>query len=542
MQLVKPLSRLYRFGVVKINEAERDRMKMPAMAPRPHDHPVLLIHPPAAKPSEPPAGLARLAGALGAHGAPHRVVDANLEGMLRLLEKSDPGKDTWSRRALMHRDRHLEALRTPATYDSPDRYRRAVADLDRLLSRAGQAEGIRAGLANYTDAKLSPVRTDDLLAAAREPERTPYFEYFSEYLLPQVERDDPAAVGISITYLSQALPAFALIGLLRRERPGLKIIAGGGLVTSWLARSKWNEHLDRLVDQAVEGPGEPAVLAAAGGRAAEGHAPPEYSTFDRPAYLSPGFVLPFSTSDGCWWNRCTFCPERSEGRRFAPLPRQTVGEQLRSLVQTTSPSMIHLVDNAVPPAVLRELAEHPPGAPWYGFARIGEPLDDPGFCERLAESGCRMLKLGLESGDQAVLDALGKGVDLGAASRVLDNLRRAGIATYVYLLFGTPAEDRAAAERTFRFVLDQGEAITFLNLAIFNLPLDSPEAEGLELGEFYDGDLALYSDFIHPRGWGRAEVRRFLDETFRKHSDTQAIIRRNPPRFTSNHAAFFSSH
>jgi len=48
-----------------------------------------------------------------------------------------------------------------------------------------------------------------------------------------------------------------------------------------------------------------------------------------------------------------------------------------------------------------------------------------------------MLKLGLESGDQGVLDQMKKGFCLEEASRVIKNLREAGISTYVYLLFGT---------------------------------------------------------------------------------------------------------
>ena len=43
---------------------------------------MLLIFPPVAKPCEPPAGIAKLAGALKAHGVPCTVLDANLEGML----------------------------------------------------------------------------------------------------------------------------------------------------------------------------------------------------------------------------------------------------------------------------------------------------------------------------------------------------------------------------------------------------------------------------------------------------------------------------
>ena len=122
------------------------------------------------------------------------------------------------------------------------------------------------------------------------------------------------------------------------------------------------------------------------------------------------------------------------------------------------------------------LAEQPPGVPWYGFARADRQLADPEFCRRLQQSGCLMLKLGLESGDQGVLDAMDKGIELALVSRVLDALKQAGIATYVYLLFGTPAESIDEARKTLAFIAHHHEAVTFLNLAIFNMPICSPEA------------------------------------------------------------------
>lgn len=150
-----------------------------------------------------------------------------------------------------------------------------------------------------------------------------------------------------------------------------------------------------------------------------------------------------------------------------------------------------------------------------------------------------MLKLGIESGDQVVLDRLQKGIELGMAGRILDNLREAGIGVYGYLLFGTPAEDQEAARRTLAFVQQHYAALTFLNLAVFNMPLFGDEVPEYETELFYEGDLSLYTGFKHPNGWGRGEVRRFLRQEFTRPTEIAAIIRRDPPQFSSNHAAFF---
>jgi hypothetical protein len=124
-------------------------------------------------------------------------------------------------------------------------------------------------------------------------------------------------------------------------------------------------------------------------------------------------------------------------------------------------------------------------------------------------------------------------------SQVLKSLARAGIAAYVYLLFGSPPEAKSEARRTLDFVVRHQAEITFLNLAIFNMPICGPEAADYANEQFYAGDLSLYTDFQHPRGWDRKSVRHFLDNEFKRHSAVAAILKRNPPVFTSNHAAFF---
>ena len=499
---------------------------------------MLLIFPPVAKACEPPAGVAALAGSLLGHGRSCTIWDANLEGQLYLLGQPTTAGDTWSLRASRNLEANLAALRAPATYLSPGRYHRAVNDLNRLLATNG-SDIHAVSLTNYQDRDLSPQRSADLLQAAAHPDTNPFYPFFSTRLqeLPDLGNHNP--VGISLNYLSQALTTFALIGLLRRHHPDLKIVMGGGLVTSWLSRPDWKNPFGDLIDELVAGPGEIPLLKMSGTSEPWRQCPPDYASLPLTDYLAPSLILPYAASSGCYWRRCSFCPEKAEGNPYRVVKPSQIVTDLAKLRADHNPRLIHLLDNAIGPNLLQALAENPPGAEWYGFARAEPLLADPDFCRRLRRSGCVMLKLGLESGDQAVLDSLDKGIDLELVGRVLAALAGAGIATYVYLLFGTPPETQAAARRTLDFVVRHQREITFLNLAIFNLPLGSPEAATLEPTGFYDGDLSLYQDFRHPTGWHRREVRQFLDREFRRHPAVANILRRDPPFFTSNHAPFF---
>ncbi len=500
---------------------------------------ILLIHPPVSKPGEAPAGLAKLAGALKHHAVPYRVIDASLEGLLYLLQgRNAPtaGVDTWTRRAFRHGLTHMEALRAQPLYDHPDRYRRAVSDLSRILEKTVDAR-LQIGLANYEDRLLSPVRSADLIRAAQRPEGNPFHPYFRDRLLPVLREEQPRIIGLSLNYLSQALCAFAMIGFLHQAAPSARIVLGGGLVTSWHKRLQGRNPFAGLVDDLIAGPGENPLLAMAG-KSHDGSATgPDYSAFLLPNYLSPPVVLPYSASQGCYWRKCSFCPETAEGNSYNPIPADQVMADLQVLTMKEKPSLIHFLDNAMSPALLKALSNGSIGVPWYGFVRITDHLADGDFCRRLKNSGCVMLKLGLESGSQDVLNGLHKGIDLETASLVLRTLKEAGIATYVYLLFGTPPETPHDAGKTLDFVARHGEFIDFLNVAIFNLPIDS--AGDLETRDFYDGDLSLYQDFVHPQGWNRPQIRHFLDRQFKRHPVTAAILKRDPPVFTSNHAPFF---
>jgi hypothetical protein len=505
---------------------------------------ILIIHPPAAKACEAPGGPARLAGALKAGGVACRLWDANLEGQLALMASAaratSGDSDTWTRRAARHREANLAALRSPELYAHPDRYGRAVRDTNRLLWAAARPSGVRLNLADYEDGRLTPVRSADLLAAAAEPAANPFHARFAERL-PEILAETPVSyVGLSLNYLSQALTAFSMIGHIRREYPSLRIVLGGGLVTSWMRRPGWRDPFGGLADGMIDGPGEAPLLALFDRGHPGGFDRPDYDGLPLADYLAPGAVLPYSASCGCWWQRCSFCPERAEGTPYRAVPPGQAVADLRALTAKLRPALIHLLDNALSPALLKALAAEPPGAPWYGFARITGHLADRDFVRRLKDSGCVMLKLGLESGDAGVLKALGKGIDPALAATVLENLADAGIATYVYLLFGTPAETPEAARRTLAFTAAHAQGIGFLNLALFNLPAWGPETEGLATGEFYEGDLPLYRRFAHPQGWNRGEIRRFLEREFKREPAIAAILRRDPPYFTSNHAPFLA--
>ncbi len=500
---------------------------------------MLLIYPPVAKPGEPPAGIARLGGALKGAGYNHTLLDANIEGLYYLLAQERKPVDTWSRRAESNLENNLRALKEKKIYSNHDRYNRTVREINRTLEQTAVEKNLSLSLVNYTDTSCSPLRSEELVQAGEDYEKNIYFPYFSRRIEQLLAENDYTAVGLSLSYLSQAPTCFAIIGFIKKNFPEMTLLLGGGLVTSWLSQPNWNNPFEDLVDQLIGGCGEEQLLQFLE-LETKHYNLPDYSTFPLDKYLSPGFTLPYSASSGCYWHKCSFCPEVAENNPYITRQPGSTAQELDQLQDHYRPTLIHFLDNALNPTFLKQLINKPPGAPWYGFARVSKELQDQDFCHQLRKAGCVMLKLGLESGNQQILDKMNKGVSLQAISTTLHCLQQAGIATYVYLLFGTPYESSKEAADTLNFVVDHSDAVTFLNLAIFNMPLYSRDAAVFETQSFFAADLSLYCNFKHPLGWGRKQVRTFLNKEFKAHPKIAPIIQRDPPFFTSNHAPFFT--
>ncbi len=501
---------------------------------------MLLIFPPVAKPCEPPAGVALLSSALKEHGIPCRVYDANIEGLLYLINSDIDLMDSWSKRALKNRERIIDDLKNHKLYENMDRYHQRVYDLNKLLTISVDYKRFRMTLSDYSDAKLSSVASSDLLKSARLYKENPFYQFFKDKIREQIQNLDSPYVGISLCYLNQALVSFALAGWIRDNFQDKKIVMGGGLISSWMSRPDYDDPFKDLIDLTVKGEGEKPLLEFFGKKnIRKRHYIPDYDFVKNDLYLAPGKILPFRASIGCYWGKCRFCPEKAETRPYSSRKALKVLDDLKAVEKKYAPDYIHFIDNAVTPAFLKTVSKEKFGFKWYGFVRFEKELLNLDFCHDLKNSGCDMLKLGLESGDQGVLNQMNKGTDLAMASVILENLHAAGILTFVYLLFGTSFENRTAAFKTLEYIKRHEKYIDYLNLAVFNLPMFSEDAEDLETHEFYHGDLSLYLNFVHPGEWDRLKIKQFLDKKFKKEISCGSSVRKNPAFFSSNHAAFF---
>ncbi len=427
------------------------------------------------------------------------------------------------------------------------RFYEVAAGLQALLT---VTDGLRLASVPYHPATLhltgydSPFPVDAsgaILAAARTREYNLFYDYFARLVVPQIARDQPDLIGISVTSDRQVIAAFTLAHLLKEAGVRAHITLGGKMMTCW--RDLWPEKLslfpfvDSIVlyagevplhrlTSALAGDGKlrdvPNLIYREGSRIVvnEVAAPepvnelplPDFQGLPLRRYLVPATVLPISASRGCYWHRCAFCNVGyGESARYEEKQADKVYAEIRALAERWSVRHFFFSDEAVSPRILkllsRRLLEGDLHVHWTGAARF-EPSLDAATLQQIARAGCRMLMYGLESGSPTVLARMHKGIDLDVARRVLREGAAAGIWNHTFFFFGFPGETRQEAEETIRFFRENAAHIHSVCTGTFLLERHSavaahPEAYGVSrITHPYDRDMPFYYDYQAP--WGVA--------------------------------------
>ncbi|HVR29033.1 MAG TPA: radical SAM protein [Thermoanaerobaculia bacterium] len=87
---------------------------------------------------------------------------------------------------------------------------------------------------------------------------------------------------------------------------------------------------------------------------------------------------------------------------------------------------------------------------WYSYFRCSNS-DDEAF-DLMAEAGCRGTFLGIESGDQTVLDAMNKHAQLERYRYGVQRLKERGIVTFASFFVGFPPESERTVANTIEFI------------------------------------------------------------------------------------------
>ena len=147
---------------------------------------------------------------------------------------------------------------------------------------------------------------------------------------------------------------------------------------------------------------------------------------------------------GCYWGKCTFCDISLDYiKNYEASAISITCDRIEAIIEATGETGFHFVDEAAPPALMRDLAleilRRGIQISWWTNIRF-EKSFTADLCELLKASGCIAVSGGIEVASDRLLKLIDKGVDLIQLSEVTSNFTHAGIMVHGYLMYGFPTQ------------------------------------------------------------------------------------------------------
>lgn len=149
---------------------------------------------------------------------------------------------------------------------------------------------------------------------------------------------------------------------------------------------------------------------------------------------------------GCYWGKCTFCDISLDYIKiYEPIAAKQIVDRMETLIATTGTTGFHFVDEAAPPALMREVAleiiRRQLMVTWWTNIRFEKSFTKD-LCRLLKASGCIAVSGGLEVASDRLLKLIDKGVTVDQVAIVNRNFTEAGIMIHAYLMYGFPTQTK----------------------------------------------------------------------------------------------------
>ena len=147
---------------------------------------------------------------------------------------------------------------------------------------------------------------------------------------------------------------------------------------------------------------------------------------------------------GCYWGKCTFCDISLDYiKLYEPIAAKILVDRMEELVAQTGENGFHFVDEAAPPALMREVAleiiKRKLVVSWWTNIRFEKSFTSD-LCVLLKASGCIAVSGGLEVASDRLLELIKKGVTVEQVAQVTRNFTESGIMVHAYLMYGYPTQ------------------------------------------------------------------------------------------------------
>lgn len=343
------------------------------------------------------------------------------------------------------------------------------------------------GFSRYAERLGRSASTFHELNAALLGENTYIDSLLLELLQEKIELEKPTLVAITAPFPGNLYSAFKCGQWIKKNHPQIKVTLGGGYANTEL-RSLTEIQVFNFFDFITLDDGEAPLLHLIeyleGKREIENLkrtfsvnnqkviyyngstlpdfkqkdvGTPDYSNLHLRKYLSvieianpmhrlwsDGRWNKLTLAHGCYWGKCTFCDISLDYIKTYEAATATIlVNRIEELIAQTGSNGFHFVDEAAPPALMREVAleiiRRNLTVVWWTNIRFEKSFTYD-LCKLLSLSGCIAVSGGLEVASDRLLRLINKGVSVAQVAKVADNFTQAGMMVHAYLMYGFPTQ------------------------------------------------------------------------------------------------------
>jgi radical SAM superfamily enzyme YgiQ (UPF0313 family) len=345
------------------------------------------------------------------------------------------------------------------------------------------------GFSRYAESLGRSANSFDNLYLELQKENT-YIDYISiEIFKLKIAEINPKVVLISVPFPGNLYSAFKIGQYIKTHHPEIKVAMGGGFPNTELRELK-DSRVFEFVDFITLDDGElpvelllDAILNSANFEMSEfkrtfllqdnkvvyknnslrqdykqkNIGTPDYRDLLLDKYISvieianpmhslwsDGRWNKLTMAHGCYWGKCTFCDISLDYiKLYEPIAASILVDRMEEMIAQTGETGFHFVDEAAPPALMREVAleilKRQITVSWWTNIRF-EKSFTADLCLLLQASGCIAVSGGLEVASDRLLQLIKKGVTVQQVAKVTKNFTEAGIMVHAYLMYGYPTQ------------------------------------------------------------------------------------------------------
>lgn len=307
-------------------------------------------------------------------------------------------------------------------------------------------------------------------------------EKFAELL-----REEPVCVAITTTFYVLNIPVNEMVQFIRQHSARTKIVVGGPLVSNhmrnlhggaldsalldmgadfYVVDSQGETTLSSLV-RALKANEDPATVPNLAyfkqGQLVRTHVVPETNVMDEVDIRwnefakeeDMGETIQLRTARSCAF-KCAFCNYPTRAGKLSLASLDTVGRELSSIRSIDKVQNVVFIDDTfnVPLPRFKDLCrmmiKEQYNFNWFSYFRCSNS-DEEAF-DLMAQSGCKGVFLGIESGSPTILKNMNKAATIERYAEGIRMLKARGVTTFGSFILGFPGETDTTVAETIDFI------------------------------------------------------------------------------------------